>query len=195
VFVPGDDDDSSDTTDIDDARSTSETLEEAVQSPPEKGENVDSQHRPPLAHRRSSLKKSTGSIRASMDATKNVAWAMDQDWQEQVKKYDAAVIDAETAGKFIGDIQFVRFTDSMRTDRDWEAARASHERELANMRALRQNISRTLVKLRAETEKLQREDEMTRNQELKLQESYNQLEQNQTHYRGKGMLLMAFVCS
>jgi hypothetical protein len=91
------DDDSSDTTDIEDARSTSETLE----GPLDGDGNDDNQSRPPLVHRRSSLKKSNGSIRASMDATKNVAWAMDHDWQEQVKKYDAAAKEAETAGELL----------------------------------------------------------------------------------------------
>jgi hypothetical protein len=95
MFVAGDDDDSSDTTDVDDARSTSKALE----SPPEKDEKGASQPRPKLVHRRSSLKKSNGSIRASMDATKNVAWAMDQDWQERLQKYEAAAKEAEIAGE------------------------------------------------------------------------------------------------
>jgi hypothetical protein len=90
-------DDSSDTTDVDDTRSTSETLE----GPPEKDVNVDNQRHPLLLHRRSSLKKSTGSIRVSMDATKNVAWAMDQDWQEQVKKYEVATNEVEAAGELL----------------------------------------------------------------------------------------------
>jgi hypothetical protein len=97
MFVAGDDD-SSDTTDVDDAHSTSET----PQSPPDKDENGNSQPRPPLVHRRSSLKKSNGSIRVSFDATKNVAWAMDQDWQEHLKKYDAAAKEAKNAGEFSG---------------------------------------------------------------------------------------------
>jgi len=92
---------------------------------------------------------------------------MDQDWQEQVKKYDGAANEAENA------------------DRDWEVARVSYEGELADMRVLRQNLSRTLAKLRAETEKLQREDEVMRDQEFKLRESYKQLEQTQMRYRAK----------
>ena len=54
------------------------------------------------------------------------------------------------------------------------------------MRTLRQNISRTLLKLRAETEKLQREDNIMKDQEFKLRESYEQLEQTQSRYRSKG---------
>jgi hypothetical protein len=48
MFVAGDDDDCSDTTDIDDACSTSETL----QSPPEKDEKGNSQPCLPLVHQR-----------------------------------------------------------------------------------------------------------------------------------------------
>ena len=91
-FAPREND-SSDFTD------TSDTLEPA----PARDEDApleDCVTRPPLIHRRSSLKKSSSSIRASMDATKNVAWAMDQDWQEQVQKYDAAAYDAEAAGEY-----------------------------------------------------------------------------------------------
>ncbi|KIM85152.1 hypothetical protein PILCRDRAFT_817140 [Piloderma croceum F 1598] len=168
MFVAGDDDDSSDTTDIDDARSTSEALE----SPPEKDEKGDSQPRPSLVHRRSSLKRSSGSIRVSMDATKNVAWAMDQDWQERLQKYEAAAKEAEIA------------------DRDWEAARVSYEGELADMRSLRQNLSRTLVNLRVETEKLQREDEVLRDQEFKFRQSYKQLEHTQQRYRAKAQSVL-----
>lgn len=84
-------DDSSDTTDDED-HSTNETLEARPRE-------IEGQPRPTLAHRRSSLKKSTGSARASMDAAKNVAWAMDHDWQEQVKKFDEATNDAEAAGE------------------------------------------------------------------------------------------------
>jgi DNA repair exonuclease SbcCD ATPase subunit len=158
-FAPREND-SSDFTD------TSDTLEPA----PARDEDApleDCVTRPPLIHRRSSLKKSSSSIRASMDATKNVAWAMDQDWQEQVQKYDAAAFDAEAA------------------DREWEAARATYEEELGGLKALRQNLSRTLAKLRTETEKLQREDEVIKDQEIKLRESYKQLEQTQDRYRGK----------
>jgi len=168
VFAAGEDD-SSDLTDEDDSNPTSDTLEPA-RGAPERDESApvgESVARPPLLHRRSSLKKSSGSIRASMDATKNVAWAMDQDWQEQVRKYDAAANDAQAA------------------DRDWETARATYKEELAGLKALRQNLSHTLAKLRTETEKLQREDEAMNDQETKLRESYKQLEQTQSQYRAK----------
>lgn len=71
-------------------------------------------------------------------------------------------------------------------DRDWENARAVYEEELAGMKTLRQNVSRALAKLRLETEKLQREDDVMRDQEAKLRESYKQLEDTQTQYRTKG---------
>ncbi|KAF7985345.1 hypothetical protein HWV62_6557 [Athelia sp. TMB] len=50
--------------------------------------------RPPLLRRRSSLKQSNGSSRASL----NVAWAMDQEWQDQIKRYEDAAAEAEQAG-------------------------------------------------------------------------------------------------
>lgn len=89
MFVAGDDNNFSDTTDIDDAHSTSETL----QSPPEKDEKGNSQPHLPLVHWR--LKRSNGSIWTSISVIKNVAWAMDQDWQEQLQKYEAAAKEAE----------------------------------------------------------------------------------------------------
>jgi hypothetical protein len=61
------------------------------------------------------------------------------------------------------------------------------------MRELRQNVSRTLIKLRAETEKLQREDEVMRDQESKLRQSYRQLEQTQLRYRAKGKRNLKFL--
>ena len=88
--VTGGEYDSSDTTD-DEVHSTDQT------TPPAEGFLA----HPPLIHRRSSLKQSTGSLRASMDATKSVAWAMDHDWQEQMKKYEEAAVDAEAAGELI----------------------------------------------------------------------------------------------
>jgi hypothetical protein len=191
LFVAGDDDDSSDTTDVDDARSTSETLE----SPPEKDVKGNSQLRPSLVHRRSSLKRSNGSIRASMDATKNVAWAMDQDWQERLQKYEAAAKEAEIAGELLRYLRNYQITDIVRSDRDWEAARVSYERELADMRSLRQNISRTLINLRVETEKLQQEDEVMRDHEFKFRQSYKQLEQTQQRYRAKGKKNCGFACA
>lgn len=54
------------------------------------------------------------------------------------------------------------------------------------MKALRENLSLTLAKLRIETEKLEREDEVMRVQEGKLRESYKQLEETQLRYRAKG---------
>lgn len=53
--------------------------------------------RPTLARRRSSLKQSNNSSRASL----NVAWAMDQEWQDQIKRYEDAASAAEQAGSYI----------------------------------------------------------------------------------------------
>lgn len=186
-----DDDDSSDTTD-DDAHSASENLA-AAQSPPKGIDNGDSQQPTALVHRRSSLKKFNGSsIRTSLDVGKNVAWAMDHDWQEQMKKYDAAANEADNAGKFINHSRICELADTMEIDRDWEIARVSYEGELQDMRTLRQNISRALAKLHVETEKLQREDEVTRIQEFKLRESYKHLERTQIRYREKGTTSVPF---
>lgn len=91
-IVAGGEYDSSDTTDDEEAHSTGDT------TPPPNPRAEEGLPRPQLVHRRSSLKQSTGSLRASMDATKSVAWAMDQDWQEQMKKYEEAAVDAEAAG-------------------------------------------------------------------------------------------------
>lgn len=90
-----DDDSTDDTTDSETALSP---VEKDISVDPKISE--DTQTRPPLVHRRSSLKKSSVSNRASMDA-KNVAWAMDQEWQDQVKKFDDASNDAERAGEYI----------------------------------------------------------------------------------------------
>ena len=86
-------------------------------------------------------------------------------------------------------------TDIVPSDRDWEAARVSYERELADMRSLRQNISRTLINLRVETEKLQQEDEVMRDHEFKFRQSYKQLEQTQQIYRAKGKKNCGFACA
>ena len=77
-------------------------------------------------------------------------------------------------------------TNSHTIDRDWENTRAIYEEEMAGMRAMRQNVSRTLVRLRSETERLEKEDEVMKEQEDKLTESYRQLEQSQVQYRAKG---------
>lgn len=71
-------------------------------------------------------------------------------------------------------------------DRDWETTRSTYEEEMAGMRAMRQNVSRTLARLRSETERLEKEDEVMQEQEDRLNESYRQLEQSQLQYRAKG---------
>jgi len=54
------------------------------------------------------------------------------------------------------------------------------------MKALRRNVTDTLARLRLEAEKLQREDEVIRDQENKLRAGYEQLEQKHGQYREKG---------
>jgi hypothetical protein len=54
------------------------------------------------------------------------------------------------------------------------------------LKALRRSVTQTLSKLRIETEKLQREDEVIRDQEEKLLQGYEQLEQKHGQYRAKG---------
>lgn len=54
------------------------------------------------------------------------------------------------------------------------------------MKALRRNVTDTLARLRLEAEKLQREDEVIREQENKLRAGYEQLEQKHGQYREKG---------
>ena len=77
-------------------------------------------------------------------------------------------------------------TNTRSIDRDWETTRATYEKEMAGIRTMRQNVSRTLVRLRSETERLEKEDEVMKQQEYKLNESYKQLEQSQLEYRTKG---------
>jgi len=54
------------------------------------------------------------------------------------------------------------------------------------MKALRRNVTETLARLRLEAEKLQREDEVIRDQEDKLRAGYEHLEQKHSQYREKG---------
>lgn len=54
------------------------------------------------------------------------------------------------------------------------------------MKILRRNVTQTLTRLRLEAEKLQREDEVIRDQEDKLRAGYKQLEQKHGQYREKG---------
>lgn len=119
--------------------------------------------RPPLVRRRSSLKQSNGSSRASL----NVAWAMDQEWQDQIKRYEDAAAEAEQA------------------DLEWTATKNLYEEELMGMKDMRQNLSLTLEKLRLETERLEQEEVVMREQEGKLRDSYKQLQESQTRYRTK----------
>ncbi|OJA16257.1 hypothetical protein AZE42_00160 [Rhizopogon vesiculosus] len=124
--------------------------------------------RPNMLRRRSSLKRNNTDLRMSMAySAKTVSWAMDRDWADQISKYHTAAGAIEHA------------------DREWDAICATYHEELAGMKALRRNVTETLTRLRVEAEKLQREDEVIRDQEHKLRAGYEQLEQKHGQYREK----------
>ncbi|KAH7925204.1 hypothetical protein BV22DRAFT_1034312 [Leucogyrophana mollusca] len=128
----------------------------------------DCPQRPAMARRRSSLKRNNTDLRLSMNySAKTVSWAMDRDWSEQMMKYEAAAGEVENA------------------DIEWDQMRAKYQEELAGMKTLRRNVTQTLQRLRAETEKLLREDEVLRDQEDKLRMGYEQLEHKHGQYRAK----------
>ncbi|KAG2159817.1 uncharacterized protein EDB93DRAFT_18066 [Suillus bovinus] len=142
---------------------------EGLNTPPSEDEPTsDSPPQPNALRRRSSLKRSNSDLRVSMAfSAKTVSWAMDRDWADRVSKYNAAAGEIEHA------------------DREWNAICATYHEELAGMNALRRNVTQTLARLRLETEKLQREDEVIRDQEDKLRVGYKQLEQKHGQYREK----------
>lgn len=72
------------------------------------------------------------------------------------------------------------------TDREWGIICDKYKEDLAGLKALRRNVTETLSKLRLETERLQREDEVIRDQEDKLRTGLDHLEQKHGHYRAKG---------
>lgn len=145
------------------------TGDEGVSTPPSEDEPTsDFPPQPNTLRRRSSLKRSNNDLRVSMAfSAKTVSWAMDRDWADQVSKYNAAAGEIEHA------------------DREWDAICATYHEELAGMKALRRNVTQTLARLRLEAEKLQREDEVIRDQEDKLRAGYEQLEQKHGQYREK----------
>ena len=71
-------------------------------------------------------------------------------------------------------------------DEEWGIVCQKYQEELAGLKSLRRSVTQTLSKLRIETEKLQREDEVIRDQEEKLLQGYEQLEQKHGQYRAKG---------
>ena len=71
-------------------------------------------------------------------------------------------------------------------DEEWGVVCQKYQEELAGLKALRRSVTQTLSKLRMETEKLQREDEVIRDHEEKLLQGYEQLEQKHGQYRAKG---------
>ncbi|KAG2154798.1 hypothetical protein DEU56DRAFT_907178 [Suillus clintonianus] len=142
---------------------------EGVMTPPSEDEPTsDFPPQPNTLRRRSSLKRSNNDLRLSIAfSAKTVSWAMDRDWADQVTKYNAAAGEIEHA------------------DREWDAICATYHEELAGMKVLRRNVTQTLARLRLEAEKLQREDEVIRDQEDKLRAGYEQLEQKHGQYREK----------
>ncbi|KAG0708819.1 hypothetical protein DFH29DRAFT_870463 [Suillus ampliporus] len=143
--------------------------DEGVRTPPSEDEPTsDFPPQPNTLRRRSSLKCNNTDLRVSMAySAKTVSWAMDRDWADQISKYHAAAGEIEHA------------------DREWDAICATYHEELAGMKALRRNVTQTLTRLHLEAEKLQREDEVIRDQENKLRAGYEQLEQKHGQYREK----------
>ncbi|KAG9314327.1 hypothetical protein JVU11DRAFT_5118 [Chiua virens] len=153
--------------------STSATFMEICDSPyssplSEDEPTTDGISRLDVPRRRSSLKRSNSELRMSMaHSTKTVSWAMDRDWAHQMTKYHAAAAQADHA------------------DEEWGVVCEQYQEELAGLKVLRRNVTQTLSKLRLETEKLQREDEVIRDQENKLRQGYELLEQKHGQYRAK----------
>lgn len=136
-------------------------------SPPSEEEIADVP-RPETLRRRSSLKRSNSELRMSMAySAKSVSWAMDRDWSHQVSQYQAAAEEVEFVDQELGVI------------------RDKCEEELAGLKALRRNVTETLSKLKLETQRLQREDEVIRDQEEKLRMGFQQLEQKHVQYQAK----------
>ncbi|KAI6136607.1 hypothetical protein F5141DRAFT_1288328 [Pisolithus sp. B1] len=137
-------------------------------SPPSEEETVDGMPRPEALRRRSSLKRSNSELRMSMAySAKTVSWAMDRDWSHQVSQYHAAAEQVDFVDQELGVIR----------DKCME--------ELAGLKALRRNVTETLSKLSLETQRLQREDEVIRDQEEKLRMGFEQLEQKHVQYQAK----------
>lgn len=72
------------------------------------------------------------------------------------------------------------------SDREWKNVQITYEKELAALRSLRQNLSKTLANLQSETEKLHIEEKAIREQEAVLRDNYRLMDKQQTHYRAKG---------
>lgn len=135
-------------------------------SPP--SEEIVDVPRPETLRRRSSLKRSNSELRMSMAySAKTVSWAMDRDWSHQLSQYQAA---AEQ-------VEFV--------DHELGVIRDKCKEELAGLKALRRNVTDTLSKLKLETQRLEREDEVIRDQEEKLRMGFEQLEQKHVQYQAK----------
>lgn len=140
------------------------------QSPPSEEEpaDADGMPRPDALRRRSSLKRSNSELRMSMAySSKTVSWAMDRDWSHQISQYHAA---AEQVGY---------------VDQEWGVIRDKCKDELAGLKVLRRSVTETLSKLKLETERLQREDEVIRDQEEKLRAGFEQLEQKHVQYQAQ----------
>ncbi|KAL4069647.1 hypothetical protein V8B97DRAFT_1968477 [Scleroderma yunnanense] len=142
---------------------------EGSHSPPSEEEPAGGMPRAENPRRRSSLKRNNSELRMSMAySAKTVSWAMDRDWSLQMTKYHEATEQVDFA------------------DREWGVVRDSYREELAGLRVLRRNVTETLSKLKLEAEKLQREDEVIRDQEDKLRMGFEHLEQKHDQYKAKG---------
>ncbi|KAF8846339.1 hypothetical protein BDN67DRAFT_961056 [Paxillus ammoniavirescens] len=159
--------------------------EDTTPSPPSEDEpTADGMPRPDMPRRRSSLKRNNSDLQMSLAySTKTVSWAMDRDWVHQMTKYHTAAAQVEHAGELSSYICF--FPSDARIGEEWGVMCEKYKEELASLKVLRRNVTQTLSKLRLETEKLQREDEVIRDQEGRVRLGYEQLEHKHGQYQAK----------
>ncbi|KAI0068236.1 hypothetical protein BV25DRAFT_1941669 [Artomyces pyxidatus] len=135
-------------------------LSSAAPSPPSEDAGA-GPSRPTLPRRRSSLKQ------ASARAQKVVSWAMDRDWTDHMTKFDHIVYAAEIAGE------------------ELEQARKRVHDEISGVKDLRTNIAAALERLRIETERLQLEENVLRDQEHNMTASLERLKEKEYQHKHK----------
>ncbi|TFY79657.1 hypothetical protein EWM64_g4362 [Hericium alpestre] len=129
--------------------------------PKEDGEEAGPSGRP-IPRRRSSLKQPSTRLER---ASKVVSWAMDNDWTDQMLKFNHIVHAAESAGD------------------DLDEARRKFKDEIADVKDLRSNITLALERLRLQTEQLELEERALHEHEDKLTSSFERLEEKEGRYK------------
>ncbi|KAI9444770.1 hypothetical protein H4582DRAFT_1911177 [Lactarius indigo] len=120
----------------------------------------------PLLRRRSSLRQGGG--RTSVNGTpKVVSWAMDRDWADHLTKFDHVIYAAEFASS------------------DLEEARKKFQEEISGVQNLRMTLTGALERLRLESDTLQREEAVLREQEQRMVASFERLKEKEAHYKEK----------